>query len=71
MKENEKPTSLPLAAAVPFIFLLDCLKKMYLDLSEGNILKHSVLIYPQLDIDLTVHKAMHITLEKIHLYVFV
>lgn len=34
------------------------LKKMFLDVTCGNILNHSILTYPPLDIDLAVRRAM-------------
>ena len=43
--------SLSAAAAVT-------LKKIFLDLSCGDILNHSILTYPPLDIDLAVRRAM-------------
>lgn len=49
--------SLSLSMAVPVT-----LKKMFLDLSYGNILKHFVLTYPPVDIHQAVLKAVHITL---------
>lgn len=54
----------------PSVAVRVTLKKMFLDLSCGNILKHSVLTYPPLHIDLAVCKGMHLTLKKIHFYVY-